>query len=151
MLVIGYLSTVAHQLDQQGFLVRELHAQQPNSPRLWGHLTLDPAHTPHTPTHTTRTQGSRWVPARLGWDPNTGWSATLLPDGGGGDERERLAVSRYLPGQLVPAPVTVAHFATALHTDADTVWARATLRPPRRIDHRWLILQLARFAMPEPW
>jgi len=136
MLVIGYLSTVASRLDQRGFLVRALHAQEPSSPTLWGSLTLDP-----------RTPGSGWAPARLHWEQDSGWSATMLPEGGD----QRTAVARYLPGHLVPAPVTVAHFVAALHTDADTVWACATFRPPRRVDRRWLILQLARFAMPEPW
>ena len=144
MLVIGYLSTVALRLDQRGFLVRELHAQQLDSPTLWGELTLTPAHPP----------GAGWSPDRLCWEQDSGWSAILLPAAATiadlrGDERR--AVSRYLPATLVPAPVTVAHFAAALCTDADTVWACAMFRPPRRIDRRWLTLQLARFAMPEPW
>jgi hypothetical protein len=90
----------------------------------------------------------------LRWDQDSGWCATLLPGGGecaGDSGDERLAVSRYLPAQLVPAPVTVAHFVAALHADPDTVWGRATFHPPRRVDRRWLILQLARFAMPQPW
>lgn len=136
MLVIGYLSTVASMLDRRGFLVRELHAQGPSSPTLWGDLTLN-----------APPRGSGWAPARVRWDQDSGWCATLMSEGGD----EHLAVSRYLPAQLVPAPVTVAHFLAALHTDPDTVWARATFRPPRRVDRRWLILQLARFAMPEPW
>ncbi|MDT7672143.1 MAG: hypothetical protein QOD82_45 [Pseudonocardiales bacterium] len=137
MLVIGYLSTVASMLDKRGFLVRALHAQEPSSPTLWGEVILGPTHN----------SGSGWSPARLRWEQNSGWSAILLP--ANGDEHR--AASRYLPAQLVPAPVTVAHFVAALHTDPDTVWARASLRPPRRVDRRWLILQLARFAMPEPW
>jgi hypothetical protein len=137
MLVIGYLSTVASMLDQRGFPVLELHAQAPSSPTLWGDLTLNPEHT----------AGSGWAPARLRWDQDSGWSATLLP----ADGDEHNAVARYLPAQLVPAPVTVAHFVAALHTDPDTIWARATFHAPRRADRRWLILQLARFAMPEPW
>jgi len=140
MLVIGYLSTVASLLDQRGFLVRELHAQEPGSPTLWGSLSLNPPPPP----------GSGWAPARLRWEQDSGWCATLLPDSdGSGDERR--AVARYLPAQLVPAPVTVAHFLAALLTDPDTIWARATFHAPRRVDRRWLILQLARFAMPEPW
>ncbi|WP_445189230.1 DUF6292 family protein [Pseudonocardia sp. Cha107L01] len=128
MLVIGYLSTVASRLDERGFLVRALHAQGPSSPTLWGELTLDPAHP-------ARPSGSGWAPVRLRWDQDSGFSATLLPGGGedgeGGEGgEERLAVSRYLPGQLVPAPVTVAHFVAALHTDAATVW------PARRSAHR---------------
>jgi hypothetical protein len=144
MLVIGYLSTVAGLLDHRGFLVRELHAQGPSSPTLWGSLTLNPPHPP----------ALGWAPARLRWDQDSGWCATLLPGGGecaGDSGDERLAVSRYLPAQLVPAPVTVAHFVAALHADPDTVWGRATFHPPRRVDRRWLILQLARFAMPQPW
>jgi hypothetical protein len=141
MLVIGYLSAVASRLDQRGIAVRTLHAQEPNSPTLSGTLTLDPGHTPG--------KVSGWAPARLRWEPDSGWSATLLPRGGGADEH--LAVPRYLPGQLVPAPVTVAHFVAALRADSNTVWACATFRQPRRIDRRWLILQLARFALPEPW
>jgi hypothetical protein len=135
MLVIGYLSIVASLVDHRGFLVRALHAQEPNSPTLWGSLTLEAMHT------------SGWAPARLCWEQDSGWSATLLPHSGD----ERLAVSRYLPAQLVPAPVTVAHFVAALYADADTPWARATFRPPRPVDRRYLILQLARFATPEPW
>jgi hypothetical protein len=137
MLVIGYLSTVASMLDKRGFLVRALHAQEPSSPTLWGEVILGPTHN----------SGSGWSPTRLRWEQDSGWSAILLP--ANGDEHR--AASRYLPAQLVPAPVTVAHFVAALHTDPDTVWARASLRPPRRVDRRWLILQLARFAMPEPW
>ena len=140
MLVIGYLSAVASRLDQRGIAVRTLHAHKPNSPTLSGTLTLDPGHTPGSV--------SGWAPARLRWEPDSGWSATLLPRGG---TDEHLAVPRYLPGQLVPAPVTVAHFVAALRADSDTVWACATFRQPRRIDRRWLILQLARFALPEPW
>jgi uncharacterized protein DUF6292 len=134
MLVIGYLSTVTGQLDQRDFFVRELHTHEPSSSTLWGSLTLD------------ATPKSNWAPARLHWEQDSGWSATLLPRSGD----ERLAVSRYLPGQLVPAPVTVAHFAAALRADPDTGWARATFRPPRRVDRRYLILQLARFTMPAP-
>jgi hypothetical protein len=129
MLVIGYLSTVASLLDQRGFLVRELHAQEPSSPTLWGSLR---------------------APARLRWEQDSGWRATLLPDSGDSED-ERRGVDRYLPAQLVPAPVTVAHFLAALLTDPDTIWARATFLAPRRVDRRLLILQLARFAMPEPW
>jgi hypothetical protein len=135
MLVIGYLSTVASLVDQRGFLVRALDAQQPNSPTLWGSLTLEAMHT------------SGWAPARLRWEQDSGWSATLLPRSGA----ERLAVSRYLPAQLVPAPVTVAHFVAALYADANTPWARATFNPPRPLDRRYLILQLARFTTPRPW
>jgi hypothetical protein len=50
-----------------------------------------------------------------------GKSATLLS----GIGEERLAGSGNLPGQLVPVPVTVVHFAAAVYTDADTVWACA--------------------------
>lgn len=138
-LVIGYLSAVAYRLDQRGFLVRELRAQRQESASLWGELVLHPAHT----------WNSGWMPARLCWHEETGWSATLHPVGHSGDSH--LAVSRYLPAQLVAAPVTVAHFLAALRADTDTVWACGSPRPPRRIDHRLLTLQLARFAMPEPW
>ena len=147
MLVIGYLSTVALRLDQRGFPVRELHAQQPDSPTLWGELTLTPAPAP------APAPGAGWSPTRLRWEQNSGWSATLSPTArtvGDGGRAERRAVLRYLPATLVPAPVTVVHFAAALRTDPDSMWARATFRPPRPIDRRWLILQLARFAMPEP-
>jgi hypothetical protein len=139
MLVIGYLSAVASQLDQRGIAVRTLRAEGPHSPTLSGVLTLVPGHTPSS--------RSGWAPARLLWGPDSGWSATVLPRGAD----EHLAVSRYLPGQLVPAPVTVAHFVAALRADSDTIWACATFRQPRRVDRRYLILQLARFALPEPW
>jgi hypothetical protein len=135
MLVIGYLSTVSSRVDQRGFLVHALHAQEPNSPTLWGSITLQAV------------DRSGWAPARLCWEQDSGWSAILLPLGGD----ERLAVSRYLPGQVAPAPATVAHFVAALRTDPDTIWARATFRPPHRLDRRHLVLQLARFTTPEPW
>lgn len=138
-LVLGYVSAVAYRLNQRGFMVRQLNAQPADSRTLWGELTL----------HATNVPSVEWAPARLRWDQNTGWSATLLPGGLDGDER--LAVSRYLPAQLVAAPDTVAHFIAALHADSNTVWASASLRPPRRTDRRLLILQLARFALPEPW
>jgi hypothetical protein len=135
-LVIGYLSTVAGLLDQRGFLIRALHGQEPRSAALWGSLTFDPAHTAR----------SGWAPARLRWQEDDGWIATLLPASGD----ERLAVSRFLPGQLVPAPTTVAQFVTALCSDPNTVQACATVPTRRRVDPRWLVLQLARFTMPEP-
>jgi hypothetical protein len=137
MLMIGYLSAVAARLDQRGIMVRALRLQDADPGSLGGVLTLDPVHA----------SGSRWIPTRLRWEEHSGWSATLVPKGGD----ERLAVERYLSGRLVPAPVTVAHFAAALNADANTVWACATFRPPRKVDHRWLMLQLGRFALPEPW
>ncbi|WP_028933673.1 DUF6292 family protein [Pseudonocardia spinosispora] len=139
ILVLGYVSAVAYRLNQRGFMARQLHAQPSESRALWGELTLHRGDVP----------SDEWAPARLRWDQNTGWSATLLPGGLDGDER--LAVSRYLPAQLVAAPDTVAHFVAALHADSNTVWASSSLRPPRRADRRLLVLQLARFALPEPW
>jgi hypothetical protein len=91
--------------------------------------------------------GVRWVPTRLRWGQHRGWSATLTPTAAG----HLGAVARYLPGQLVPAPSSVARFVRALLRDPDTIWAAATFRAPPPIDRRWLILQLSRFAVPEPW
>jgi hypothetical protein len=87
------------------------------------------------------------TPPRVEGRPPARLPATLLPRSGD----ERLAVSRYLPAQLVPAPVTVAHFVAALNADTNTPWARATFNPPRPLDRRYLILQLARFTTPQPW
>jgi hypothetical protein len=136
--VIGYLSAVASRLDQIGITVRELRAQEPNAPRLAGTLTLAPIHTP----------GAGWSPARLCWEEDSGWAATLLPEGGNGEKR--FAVYRYLPHVLVPAPATVAHFGAALRVDPDTIWASSTFDPPHKVDRRWMIRQLTRFAPPEP-
>ncbi|HEY2205549.1 MAG TPA: DUF6292 family protein [Pseudonocardia sp.] len=136
VLVLGYLSAVARSLGHRGVLARAIQANPPDADTLGGTLTLQPC----------RDTGSRWVPARLRWDQHGGWSATLTSAG-----HERLdGVVRYLPGQLVPAPATVAHFIAALDADTSTIWAAATCRAPRPVDRRWLVLQLSRFAPPDP-
>jgi hypothetical protein len=147
-LVMGYLSAVAHQLDQRGIAVRAVLARGLHP--LSGILTLRATRPVNPP------QPTRWTPALLRWEPDRGWSATLLldPDARRGEHAGRgdrpVRVARYLPGPLVPPPVTVAHFAAALATNPDTVWATATFRPPRQVDRRLLIMQLSRYALPEP-
>lgn len=141
MLLDGYLTAVTRRLEQRGISVRELRAGYSKPGQLAGMLTLVP------PRGAGR---SRWVPARLDWGQDRGWSATLLPI----DDVEppgSAGVQRFLPRKLVPAPDTVAHFVAALIADEHTIWACATYQPPHRADRRWLILQLSRFALPEPW
>lgn len=133
ILVSGYLSAVASRLDERGIMVRTLGVDGSGGEAWAGTLSLAVG------------GGSRWAPTRLRWEHDCGWSATLQ------DGQDCRGVQRYLSGQLIPAPVTVAHFVAALSEDPHTIWARATFRRPRQVDHRWLILQLSRFALPEPW
>ena len=139
LVVTGYLSAVAEHLGQRAILVRELHTAAPTAPYLAGHLdlSLPPATTPG------------WKPTRLDWDETIGWSATLTPPAGHDPTREP-GTLRYLPRRVAPAPLTVAHFVTALIADARTIWASYIPHPPARVDRRWLILQLSRFTAPEP-
>jgi hypothetical protein len=141
VLVMGYMCAVADRLVRRDIVVRALRADGPNSDTLGGILTLGHDHIQ---------PNSWWAPTRLRREPDSGWSATLLPSGGGGDWGGRHSVARYLPGQLVPAPDTVALFVAALNFNPNTVWAAATLRRPHAVDRRWLPAQLGRFASPEP-
>lgn len=141
MLLDGYLTAVTRRLEQRGISVRELRTGCSESGQLAGMLTLVP------PRGAGR---SCWRPVRLDWGQDRGWSATLQPI----EDIEPPAstgVQRFLPRKLVPAPDTVAHFVAALTADEHTIWACATFQPPHRTDRRWLILQLSRFALPEPW
>lgn len=135
-LVIGYLAAVAQQLDQRGITARAVRINGPILGVLGGTLTLDP----------TGAQTSRWILARLRWGQDNGWSATLHGANGGRLE----AAVRNLPGQLVPAPVAVAHFVAGLDSDPGTIWAGSELGRPSPVDRPWLIQQLSRFARPEP-
>lgn len=142
LLLSGYLAAVARQLDRRGIGVRHQHTRGGDTARLSGLLALAPE---------PRAGGSRWAPVELRWQQDRGWSATLLPTDREAWRRCPHGVQRYLPRTLVPAPDTVAHFVAALNADEHTIWACATFRPPRRADRRWLVLQLSRFAQPEPW
>jgi Family of unknown function (DUF6292) len=142
MLLDGYLTAVARRLEQRGISVREMRADCSESGRLAGMLALAP------PPGAGR---SRWIPARLEWGQDRGWSATLVPIDQDIEPPGSPGVLRFLPRKLVPAPDAVAHFVAALTADEHTIWACATFQPPHRADRRWLILQLSRFALPEPW
>ncbi|WP_345702955.1 DUF6292 family protein [Pseudonocardia eucalypti] len=140
-LLTGYLAAVAMRLDQRGIAVHETRATTLATGALTGWMALTPVRA-----------GGRWAPIRLDWREDTGWSATLAPPAeqaaaSGHDDR----VPRYLPGKLVPAPTTVAHFVAALIADEAAPWASAIYRQPRRIDRRLLILRLSQFGLPEPW
>jgi hypothetical protein len=141
ILISGYLAAVAACLDQRDVMVRQLRAINPRRGPLRGVITLD------RPSR-IRTQ---WIPTGLTWEEGRGWSATLSPVHPESSVWGQREVSRYLPRQLVPAPEVVAHFVEALNTDEHTVWACSSFREPHLVDRRWLILQLSRFAMPEPW
>lgn len=141
-LLTGYLAAVALRLDQRGIAVRETRAATLDVGALTAWMSLRPP----------RCGAGHWVPIRLDWREDRGWSATLAPPAErattpGHDDR----VSRYLPRQLVPAPTAVAHFVAALNADEATPWASAIYRQPRHIDRRLLILRLSQFGLPEPW
>jgi hypothetical protein len=142
VLLDGYLTAVTGRLEQRGISVRKARAGCSEAGQLAGTLTLTP------PSGGAR---SRWMPARLDWRQDRGWSATLLPIDDDLEPTGSTGVLRYLPRKLVPAPDTVAHFVAALTADVHTIWACATFQPPHQADRRWLILQLSRFALPEPW
>ena len=107
------------RLDERAIMVRALRISPTTtggSTRLGGLLTLAPPRPDGAADTARRTP---WAPTRLRWEHDSGWSATLHPTG----DHDR--VVRYLPGQLVPAPTTVAHFV-----------GRPGHRPRHRVGHR---------------
>ncbi|HTK68103.1 MAG TPA: DUF6292 family protein [Pseudonocardia sp.] len=135
-LVAAYLSAVANCLAERNLTVRALRVDETegNGTRtLTGHLTLVPG-----------AGHARWAPSSLRWDEHTGWSAVLrhtVEPGLG-------AVSRHLTGQLVPAPLIVAHFVSELDGDPNTIWATALEQHPALLDRRCLAMELSGYAYP---
>lgn len=135
--VNGYLIAVADELAQRGIAVRAVHADldgDPTTPVATATVTLDPAPSPRP----------RWVPTRLRWQSDDGWSATLQLVGGDHRRSER----RYLPGSVVPGPAAVAHFAAALDFDHDTHWASRIFDRPRPLSRRRLTMALTGTTRP---
>ncbi|HTK63711.1 MAG TPA: hypothetical protein VL595_15095 [Pseudonocardia sp.] len=146
-LAAGYLNAVANRLVQRGIFVRSLRVDEPAGSMghasighgsvgyaPGGSLTLDPMSGHQSP----------WTPARLRWQHDEGWRASLehRTDPGRG------SVRRYLPGHPVPCPVAVAQFVVALNSDPDTVWASSYFRPMEPLDLRYLELELRGYLPP---
>ena len=145
-LVTGYLIAVAIRLAETNIPVRALRAE-PDI--VAGSITLDTSADPNT----SAGHDAMWRVTRLGWEPDTGWSAILnrrdqhpAPNRDGSDPD---AVVRYLPTrQVVPEPGAVAQFVAAVRADPDTIRASANPPHPMRADHRILVMHLARYVPP---
>lgn len=135
-LLAAYLAAVSNCLAERNIAVGGLRVDETSGPgmrTLTGELELLPA-----------SGQPRWAPSSLSWDEHAGWSATLRHTA----EPGLGSVSRHLTGQLVPAPLIVAHFVSELDGDPNTIWATALEQHPALLDRRCLAMELSGYAYP---
>ncbi|TQM01788.1 DUF6292 family protein [Pseudonocardia kunmingensis] len=150
LLVIGYLSAVARELEDRGVAESRLRIDPPDDHQLAGSLHLEPTSCP------------RWSSlVTLHWHETSGWSALLhhctatadAPAAGRrcGPPRGWIADRRYLHPDPVPHPEAVAEFVAELATGRDT----GMIYPTDANDYGHarsrarVIATLTRFALPE--
>jgi hypothetical protein len=104
LLAAGYLSAVAHELEQRCIAETRLRPRPPAAARMSGTLDLEVINMP---------DGLTWgVPISTEWDEIDGWSALLRCRSGG-------TARRYLHAGVVVAPATVADYIAELIAGRD--------------------------------
>ena len=132
LLVMGYLSAVAHAMERAGVAASRIRMGAPDCDLLRGSLDLELAVVPG--------RLSWGCPLSASWDEDDGWSAELRTPMSGESAR------RFLHAEVISPPQVVSDFIAGLAEGRDV----GLLYPATcSSGHERLLGDLARYAVPE--